>query len=551
MSVKVLTASEMREVDRVTIEDLGVLGLILMENAGRSVVQVIEERFRRWERERIVILCGKGNNGGDGFVVARHLRMRGYVPQVVLLADPSVLKGDARTNYDILLKSDITPAVARNVDEWARLRPELFGTTMIVDALLGTGLTGPVEGFLLEVIRDVNASFGHVPVVSVDIPSGLGSDSGELLGESLRARCTVTFTAPKRGQVLPPSCERIGELIVVPIGTPRYVFSGNPEINMNLLGEEDLSAFVHPRAADSHKGSFGHVLVVGGSRGKSGAAALAALGALNAGAGLVTVATASGVLPLVAGAAPAIMMEPLPETDAGSISLAAFDYGRFAAVAAGKSVLAIGPGVSTNPSTVEFVRRVIKDFPQIPIVIDADGLNAFGGAADLLGGETSTRPRKLVLTPHPGEMARLAGITNSQVQADRVGVARAFATKHRVHLVLKGHRTLIADPGGQVYVNPTGNPGMSTAGTGDVLTGIIAGLLAQHPDAPVEKVVCAAVYWHGAAGDAVEARKGQLSLTATDLLDALPEALPGFRRTRRRHRHRYGRGRSHGHGEHC
>ena len=552
MSVKVLTASQMREVDRLTTEHVGVPSLTLMENAGGSVVRVLEERFAPLSRQVVMVLCGKGNNGGDGFVVARHLKMSGLSPRVVLLADPGALGGDALTNYNILLKSGITPALARNADEWARLRSELSGATLIVDAILGTGLSGPVEGFLLEVIRDINGSFAHLPLIALDIPSGLGSDAGAPLGESLRARCTVTFTAPKWSQVLPPSCERVGELIVAPIGTPPSVYLGNSEIYLNLLGEEDLAPFVRPRNAESHKGDYGHVLIVGGSRGKSGAAALCALGALNAGAGLVTAATAAGILPLVAGFAPTLMTEPLPETEAGSISLAAFDYGRFTAVAAGKSVVAIGPGISTNPSTVEFVRRVVKDFPQLPIVIDADGLNAFAGAADLLRGLTNKTPRKLILTPHPGEMARLAGITNQEVQANRVGVARDFAMQHQVCLVLKGNRTLIADPSGQVYVNPTGNPGMATAGTGDVLTGMIAGLLAQHPDAPVEKVVSAAVYWHGAAGDVAAARRGELSLTATDLLEALPQSLPGSRHGRhRRHRHGHKPEERYGHGGRC
>jgi hydroxyethylthiazole kinase-like uncharacterized protein yjeF len=551
MSVKVLTASQMREVDRVSIEELRIPGMVLMENAGRSVVEALEQRFAPLAGQRITVLCGKGNNGGDGFVVARHLYMnaqarggmRGHTPGVVLLADPGSLQGDAKTNYEILLQSGITPAVARNADEWAKLRPEMFGATLLVDAILGTGLEGPVEGFLLEVIRDINSSFAQIPLVAVDIPSGLSSDSGELRGESLRARVTVTFTAPKWSQVLPPSCERVGELIVTPIGTPPSVYTNNPEIYLNLLGTVDLAPFVRPRGADSHKGDYGHVLVVGGSRGKSGAAALSAMGALGAGAGLVTAATAASVLPLVASFAPTIMTEPLPETDAGSISLAAFEYGRFAAVAKAKSVVAIGPGISTNPSTIEFVRRVIKDFPSLPIVIDADGLNAFAGATELLQGLSSGKPRKLILTPHPGEMARLTGLSTEQIQAKRVEVAREFAMKHQVVLVLKGNRTLIAEPGGQVYLNPTGNPGMATAGTGDVLTGMIAGLIAQHPDAPVEKVVSAAVYWHGAAGDAAKVRRGELSMTATDLLRALPRALPGVRHSHwQEHHHGHGLG---------
>jgi NAD(P)H-hydrate epimerase len=308
---------------------------------------------------------------------------------------------------------------------------------------------------------------------------------------------------------------------VAPIGTPPYVYENDASLFLNLLGREDLAPFARKRASGSHKGDYGHALIVGGSLGKSGAAALTALGALQAGAGLVTAAVPAGVLPLVASATPVLMTEHLPENDAGAVSCRSFDYGHFAAIASGKSVLAIGPGLSTHPETVEFTRRVVREWTNTPLVVDADGLNAFAGAAELLQGDG----RKLILTPHPGEMARLTGLTTAEVQAKRVEVARQFSVEHKAYVVLKGFRTLIAEPGGQVYVNPTGNPGMATAGTGDVLTGMIAGLLAQHPDAPVERVVSAAVYWHGAAGDTAAARRGELSLLATDLLAALPEAL--------------------------
>jgi NAD(P)H-hydrate epimerase len=313
----------------------------------------------------------------------------------------------------------------------------------------------------------------------------------------------------------------VGEWRVAPIGTPAYVYENDASLFLNLLGREDLAPFARKRASGSHKGDYGHALIVGGSLGKSGAAALAALGALRAGAGLVTAAVPAGVLPLVASAAPVLMTEQLPENIAGTVSCRSFDDGHFAAIASGKSVLAIGPGLSTNPETVEFTRRVVREWTKLPLVVDADGLNAFAGAAELLQGDG----RKLILTPHPGEMARLTGLTIAEVQAKRVEVARQFSAEHKAYVVLKGYRTLIAEPGGQVYVNPTGNPGMATAGTGDVLTGMIAGLLAQHPNAPVERVVSAAVYWHGTAGDAAAACRGELSLLATDLLAALPEAL--------------------------
>ena len=526
MATKILTAKQMQEIDRISSEKLGIPSLVLMENAGRNVFRLLEEKFPQLASERILILCGKGNNGGDGFVVARQLLMRGYRPRVVLLAEPEGLQGDARRNCEILLQSGLAPTIVPNQSDWFRTRAEFLTSSLIVDAILGTGLDRPLEGFYREVIVDLSRNFAAIPIVAVDVPSGIPSDTGEALGVSVRARYTVTFTAPKWCHVFPPNCERLGEWRVTPIGTPPYVYENDPTLFLNLLGAEDLAPFARQRARDSHKGDYGHVLVVGGSLGKSGAAALTALGALTAGAGLVTAAVPAGILPLVAGAAPTLMTEPLAENDAGAVSCRSFDYGRFASIAKDKSVLALGPGLSTHSEAIEFARRVVRESSQVPLVVDADGLNAFAGAAELLDGQG----RKLILTPHPGEMARLTGLTTDQVQAKRVEVARQFSIEHKAYVVLKGNRTLIAEPGGQVYVNPTGNPGMATAGTGDVLTGMIAGLLAQHPEAPIERVVSAAVYWHGAAGDAALARRGELSLLATDLLAALPETLRGAAR---------------------
>lgn len=522
--MKILTALQMREVDRITIEKLGLPGLVLMENAGRNVHRVIEEKFPALDKQRIVILCGKGNNGGDGFVVARQLQVRGIHPRVILLAAPESLQGDARQTYEMLRQTGCEPLVVRNSDEWKSARGELAGCTLLVDAMLGTGLSGQVQGFYLDVIRDLNGNFSHVPIVAVDMPSGLPSDTGATMGESLSARYSVTFTAPKWSHIFPPNSERVGELFVTPIGTPASVYEQDSSIFLNLLTTEDVAWTGAKRRRDSHKGTYGHALIVAGSRGKSGAAGLAGLGALRAGAGLVTVATATGVWKPVAAVSPALMTEPLDETDHGAISEEAFQNGRFEAVAAQKSVMAIGPGISTDPSSVLFVRRVVGSLTGLPVVVDADGLNAFAGAAELLQGHGRT----LVLTPHPGEMARLTGLTTKDIQNDRVNIAREFAMRQKIYVVLKGYLTLIAEPGGQVYVNPTGNAGMATAGTGDVLTGIIAGLLAQHRDVPVEKVLSAAVYWHGAAGDLAASRHGEVPLIATDILDAMPEALRTF-----------------------
>ncbi|MCZ6750245.1 MAG: NAD(P)H-hydrate epimerase, partial [Acidobacteria bacterium] len=328
--MKILTAAQMREIDRISIEKLGIPGMVLMENAGRNLLRLLEEKFPNLKRERVAVLCGKGNNGGDGFVIARHLKMRGHHPRVFLLADPQSLKGDARTNYDILSESGLRPTPVRDMNGWMGVKSDLLRCTLLIDAILGTGLGGPVEGFYLEIIRDLNSSFASVPIVSVDIPSGLSSDTGEPLGESVRASYTVTFTAPKWGHIFPPNCERVGELVVTPIGTPPSLYEEDSSIFLNLLAPGDLSFVAEKRAGGSHKGDFGHVLVAGGSRGKSGAAAMAALAALGAGAGLVTAATPASVLPSVAVAAPTLMSEPLGVCDNGAFSTRAFDDGRFA-----------------------------------------------------------------------------------------------------------------------------------------------------------------------------------------------------------------------------
>ncbi len=516
--MKILTAAQMREVDRITIEELGVPGVVLMENAGIGVVRAIEERFQPLNKQRIAILCGKGNNGGDGFVIARQLRMRGLSPRVMLLADPARIGGDARINYDILLRSGCQPHMVRDWNEWVALKPDLLTSTLLVDALLGTGLSGPVEGVLAEVIRDLNAGFAHLPLVAVDMPSGLPSDTGAAVGEALKADLTVTFTAPKVGQIFPPNCERIGELVVCPIGTPAEVYEQRADLYLNLITPAQLARFVRPRARSAHKGDFGHVLIVAGGRGKTGAAALAGEAALKIGAGLVTVATAESALPVVAGFIPELMTEPLAETDVGSISARALDYGRFQKIAENKDVLAMGPGLSTHPDTLAFVRRVVRDFP-IPTVLDADAVNAFAGNLELLQG----RGAPLVITPHPGEMARLIGVSTGEVQSNRVEAARRLAMERGLYVILKGFRTLVTTPEGQVYVNSAGNPGMATGGTGDVLLGFIAGLMAQFAQEPLADVLCAAVYVHGLAGDLAAPETGEKALVATDLIRRLPQ----------------------------
>jgi len=521
--MKILTAAQMQEIDRLTTERYGVPSLMLMENAGRGIVEFIAQRFPPLEGRKIVILCGRGNNGGDGLVVARLLRNRGLEPRVLLLADPGKLSGDAAANYARLAKI-ATPEVAPDAASWQRIKGSLQDCSLLIDALLGTGLTKPLGGFLLSVVQDFPAVFPQARIVAVDLPTGIFADSGELIGESARADASVTFTAPKVAHVFPPACERVGDWVVKPIGTPPEAFENNSDLFLNILQREDLEWLVRPRKLEGHKGNYGHVLVLGGSVGKTGAAAMTAKAVLRAGAGLVTVATASSALPVIASYSMEVMTEPLPETDAGTVSLRALDEGLLDKLVEGKTVLAVGPGLGRHPETSELVRAVVNQY-DLPIVLDADGLNAFAGCIETLRAGRRVR----VLTPHPGEMGRLTDRTTSAIVAHRLEVAREFARSHGLQLVLKGFRTLTASPEGQIWVNPTGNPGMATGGSGDVLTGVIAALLAQYPDRPATEVTAAGVYLHGLAGDIAARELGEASVIAGDILDALPRAYQEIR----------------------
>ncbi|PYT31649.1 MAG: bifunctional ADP-dependent NAD(P)H-hydrate dehydratase/NAD(P)H-hydrate epimerase [Acidobacteria bacterium] len=508
--MKVLTAAQMREVDRRTIA-MGIPGAVLMENAGRRVAEFLEERFPPLDDQRILVFCGKGNNGGDGMVVARLLytEHRPQYVHVVLVGSPEQMKGEAAENYRKL--------VGCGCQVWRETPVDTGGVTIVIDALLGTGLKGPASGEMLEAIRRINSGFPDAEIVAVDIPSGLASDTGRPIGESVRADHTVTFTALKVGLVLPPNCEQVGELHVRAIGSPPELFENDDSIFLSLVEPAQFRHLLESRPRMAHKGSFGHVLVVAGSRGKTGAAAMAGMAALRAGAGLVTVASTERALPVIAAHAPELMTEPLPETAAGAISMRASEPGALPEIARNKTVLAIGPGLTIDPETVAVVRRAFQEFAR-PMVVDADALNALAGA------DWTGDGRLRVLTPHPGEMSRLVKRTVAEVEDDRVSIARAFAMGKRVHLVLKGYRTLLAFPDGRVWINPTGTPAMAKGGTGDILTGIIAGFLAQFPREP-EEAIAAAVYLHGLSGEIGASELGEKCLIATDLLRYLPAAM--------------------------
>ena len=488
--MKILTPEQMREVDRLSTTP----SLILMENAGMRVAEVLEDRFENLDELTVAILCGKGNNGGDGLVVARQLTQKGCFPFVFLFASEQEVKGDAKINLDALKGLGYPPTIVVSEQDWAEERLELLDADIIVDALLGTGARTPVEGLYKSVIESLAEDFPRAEIVAVDVPS-----------PGVQADITVTFSALKPSLVFYPDCEDAGDVILAEIGNNAGLLE-NENYKLNLIQPHELPV----RVADSNKGTYGRVLIIGGSRGKAGAAAMAGQAALRSGAGLVTVATAESALPMIAISMPELMTEPLKETSEGTIANQSVS-----ALTKGKSVVAIGPGLTTFAETSAFVRRVGSEC-RAQMVIDADGLNALVGFAGEFEGA--------VLTPHPGEMARLIEKTVAYVNANRLDVATDFAKKRNAYVVLKGHRTVVAAPDGNVYVNPTGNPGMATGGTGDILTGMIAGILAQeHLGAFIERL-CLAVYLHGLAGDLAAEEVGEESLVATDLLRFLPKA---------------------------
>jgi ADP-dependent NAD(P)H-hydrate dehydratase / NAD(P)H-hydrate epimerase len=474
----------------------------------------------------VVVLCGKGNNGGDGFVVARKLREEGRQPRVFVFANPAELRGDAAANFARLRSVSIEPEIIGTISEWESARASLLDAEIIVDALLGTGLKGKVEGLLSSVIDAVNhRKRSRTFVVSVDIPSGLSGDKGDFGGPVIRADRTITFTAPKIGMFIGEAADRVGALSVGEIGSPRALIEEVSKGSVRWIEPWEFRDFPYSRQANSNKGNYGHILVVAGSVGKAGAAALTGLAALRIGAGLVTVATPSPVFPIVSGFAPEIMTEPLSATRSGSISHQTFTSGRFNDLLRGKSVLALGPGLSTDEETQLFVRSTLASKLQIPVILDADGINAYAASSDVLGNSGQT----MTITPHPGEMARLIGCTVKEVQERRLEVARMASAILHAFVVLKGHQTVIARPDGSTWINSTGNPWMSTGGTGDVLTGILAGLTGQFGASSWPSTLALGVYLHGLAGDMAAAASGGAPIVASDVSRYIPQAIAQLR----------------------
>jgi hydroxyethylthiazole kinase-like uncharacterized protein yjeF len=514
--MKVVTAEQMQELDRKSIEVYRIPGIVLMENAGRGAVEVITNHFPEIQKKTIAIIAGKGNNGGDGFVMARYLLNLGISVKVFLLTDPKSLRGDAEINFNIFhhMKGEIIPVPSSK--DYQKVKKSLENFDLLIDGIFGTGLDAEVRGYYREVIDHLNTL--QKPIVAIDVPSGLDADTGKPLGTAVRASLTITFGLPKVGHLVSPGIDYVGSLKIVDIGIPRRLVE-EEKIQTHLLEQEPLQKWLSvPRRANTHKGDYGHLLVIAGSIGKTGAAAMACEAALRMGAGLVTLAIPKSLNSIMEVKLTEVMTEPLPETPKQTLSLRAFNT--ILRLCENKKAVVIGPGIGTYKETQSLILKLIKAL-DLPIILDADGLTSLATQPKSL----LAAKRPLILTPHPGEMARLIQSTVKEVQEDRIGVSKNFSQSHRIYLVLKGHRTLIATPKGEVFINPTGNPGMASGGTGDVLTGMIGGLICQGFD--ILPSLQMSVYLHGWAGDEVARELGEKSLIATDIIKKLPALLQG------------------------
>lgn len=508
-----VTASEMREMDRRTIESFGLPGRVLMENAGRGATQFLLEQFEGLENKKIGIVAGRGNNGGDGFVIARYLAQKGFHVTVFLLSQSSKVKGDAAANLELLSPLGIPVIEMADQNSFEAHKTAMRHHDIWVDAILGTGLQSDIKGFFNKIIDFINHS--KKPVFAVDIPSGLNSDTGQPCGTCIRAHATATFAFAKTGHILFPGAGYTGTLEIIDIGIPPYIAEEVQPLQY-LLTPDLIRSILRDRAPDAHKGDTGHLFVIAGSPGKTGAASMTAISAMRAGAGLVTLGIPASLNSILESQVVEAMTYPLPETVDNTLGEASFDT--IMDLLSDKKCLALGPGLGTTVETKTLVHRIIKESNK-PIVIDADGLNCLVGHTEIL--RDLSVP--IILTPHPGEMARLIDTTAGDIQKNRIYFARKFSEKFQVHLVLKGAGTVIAHPDGKVFINPTGNSGMASGGMGDVLTGIIAGFIAQ--GYTPETASHLGVYLHGAVADALAESIGPYGFLATEVMNAIPKEM--------------------------
>jgi len=510
--MKLVTSEEMRRIDRKAIEEIGIPSIVLMENAGLKIADAIEKKYGPLKGKYVYIFAGSGNNGGDGMVVARHLFNQKVKAKIFLLAEKKNIKGDAATNLAITEKMGIPMREITSPAFMESLEKELAKADIVIDALLGTGAKGAPRGLMKKVIDLINKHSKNT--VAVDIPTGVGADRGEVRGEAIKAEYTVSLAYPKRGLYLYPGMDYAGEIEIADIGIPTGL--EEDKINSELLTLAGISKKLFFRKPSSHKGSFGHLLVIAGSPGMTGAASLTALSALRVGAGLVTLGIPEDLNPILETKLTEVMTLPLPQSKDKTLCREGFE--KIKDFSQKCKAMAIGPGISSTKQTKELISTIIDQL-DIPLVIDADGINVLAGELSLL----KKYKASLIITPHPGEMGRLVGASVEEIQKDRIRSAVALAKKIGAIVVLKGARTVIASKEGNSWVNLTGNPGMATGGSGDILTGIIGGLLTQKLSSL--EAAKTGVYLHGYAADLAAQKKGEISLIASDTLETIPEAI--------------------------
>jgi len=506
----IVTAREMQQMDRLTIESFGIPGRILMELAGSGAVRFMLEKFSDLQNCRVGVVAGRGNNGGDGFVMARYLSQEKIPVTVYLLSAKTKVQGDAKANLDLLPALDIEVIEMPDATIFRKYKAAMHRQDVWVDAVLGTGLKSEVKGVYRDVIEFINRL--NKPVFAVDIPSGINSDTGQVCGAAVQATATATFAFAKAGHVISPGAQYRGDLKIVEIGIPRFI-ADSVSPRQYLLTEAAIRSAILPRNPNAHKGTSGHLLVISGSPGKTGAAAMTAMAAMRSGAGLVTLGVPESLNAVLETQVLEAMTYALPETHDGMLDSAGLDA--VLRLMAGKKCLALGPGIGTAPETQQLIFSLLGK-SRIPLVIDADGLNLLSQQPEIL----KQLRAPAVLTPHPGEMARLCGTSVREVQEDRIQCARRFSERYGVHVVLKGAGTVISHPDGRVFINPTGNSGMASGGMGDVLTGLIAGFIAQGYAPEVAAHI--GVYLHGAAADALFRQKGPMGFLASEVMEAVP-----------------------------
>ncbi|MDY6864259.1 MAG: NAD(P)H-hydrate dehydratase [Thermodesulfobacteriota bacterium] len=516
--MKLATADIMKGLDEKTITEVGIPGCVLMENAAQGVVRVIKKQYLKGKKGKIAIFTGGGNNGGDGFVVARHLHNQGNLISVFLLIPPSRLKGDALLNYKIIEKMGVNIFPLFNDSALELQKEKIEGNELLVDAILGTGLKYNVKDHFGRLIDYLNKS--QKSIIAVDIPSGLNADTGAIMGTCITAEITVTFGLPKIGLLIHPGAERVGKLYAIDIGIPLSLVE-DASINNYLLDLPEIENFIKfKRREDTHKGNYGHLLILAGAVGKTGAAAMVCEAALRSGTGLVTLGIPKSLNQIMEVKTLEAMTHPLEETP--DITLSYEAWPEIQRLLTEKKACALGPGISVSDSTKRLVLKVLQNIG-IPVVLDADALNCIAGETKILT-KLST---PLILTPHPGEMARLTGSDSKTVQNNRIDTARNFARNFGVYLVLKGSRSIIAEPDGTIYINPTGNPGMASGGMGDVLTGMIAGYLSQGYSAGEASKL--AVFLHGLLGDRLEKEMGPSGYLAGDMIERIPRTFASIK----------------------